>query len=173
MRELFIQTERIRFSKWSDDDLTFATQLWGDSEVTRFICATGMFTEQAIIERLKTEIQNDNLYHVQYWPLFELSTGKFIGCCGLRPFKSENRCYEIGFHLCKEFWGMGYAWEAANATIAYGFNTLKADKLYAGHHPYNEASKKLLTKLGFQYRGNNFYEPTGLYHPSYELKAKE
>lgn len=38
-----------------------------------------------------------------------------------------------------------------------------------GHHPENEASRKILTKLGFKYLEKKYYEPTGLYHPSYEL----
>ena len=170
MRELFMKTPRLGFSKWKDADLNLAARLWGDREVARFLCAAGEFTEQEILKRLKTEIQNDALFHIQYWPLFELSTGNFIGCCGLRPFQSETQAYEIGFHLCKECWGMGYAYEAANAVIAYNFNVLKADKLYAGHHPNNGASRKLLMKLGFQYVGDEYYEPTRLYHPSYILK---
>lgn len=64
---------------------------------------------------------------------------------------------------------MGYASEAAKAVIDYSFENLKADKLYAGHHPKNEASKRLLTRLGFHYIGKKYYEPTGLYHLSYEL----
>ncbi len=169
MREFFMKTKRIGFSKWNNADLDLATQLWGDKEVTRFICATGVFTEQDIINRLRTEIHNDKLFHIQYWPIFELSTEELIGCCGIRPFDSEIHSYEIGFHLRKKYWGMGYASEAAKAAIDYSFSDLKADKLYAGHHPQNEVSKKLLTKLGFQFIGNNFYKPTGLYHPSYEL----
>lgn len=105
MREWFMKTERIGFSKWNDTDLALAIQLWGDSEVTHFIGASGKFTEQEIIERLKTEIQNEKLFYIQYWPIFELSTEEFIGCCGLRPFKSENQSYEIGFHLRKKYWG--------------------------------------------------------------------
>lgn len=169
MREFFMKTKRVGFSKWNYSDLNLATQLWGDREVTRFICATGMFTKQDIIHRLETEIQNDKLFQIQYWPIIELSTEQLVGCCGIRPFDSEMRSYEIGFHLRKKCWGMGYASEAAKAVIAYSFDALKADKLYAGHHPQNKASKKLLTKLGFQYIGNNYYEPTGLYHLSYEL----
>lgn len=169
MREFFIKTNRIGFSKWNDSDLNLATQLWGDKEVTRFICATGIFTKQDILDRLETEIQNDKLFYIQYWPIFELSTEELIGCCGIRPFDSEARSYEIGFHLRKKYWGMGYASEAAKAVIDYSFDALKADKLYAGHHPQNEASKRLLTKLGFQYIGKNYYKPTGLYHPSYKL----
>lgn len=53
--------------------------------------------------------------------------------------------------------------------IEYAFTELNAVKLYAGHHPHNIGSRKLLVRLGFQYIGDNFYEPTGLYHPSYEM----
>ena len=169
MRALFMKTKRIGFSKWNDCDLNLAALLWGDKEVTRFICATGIFTKQDIINRLETEIQNDKLFQIQYWPIFELLTEDLIGCCGVRPFAPETRSYEIGFHLRKKYRGRGYASEAAKAVIGYSFDTLKADKLYAGHHPKNEASKKILNKLGFQYIGENYYEPTGLYHPSYEL----
>jgi len=167
LRDFFIKTKRIGFSKWNEIDLNLAIQLWGDKEVTRFICSTGIFTKEDIIHRLETEFQNEKLFQIQYWPIFELSTMELIGCCGIRPF---DRCsYEIGSHLRKIYWGMGYASEAAKAVIDYSFDVLKADKLYAGHHPQNGASKKLLSKLGFQYIEEKFYEPTGLYHPSYEL----
>ena len=169
MQEYFIKTKRIGFSNWNAADLDLAAQLWGEKEVTRFICATGKFTQQDIIHRLDTEIHNDEVFHIQYWPIFELVTGELIGCCGIRPFKAETHSYELGFHLRKKYWGMGYASEAAKVVIDYSFTILGADKLYAGHHPKNKASEKLLLKLGFQYIGKNFYEPTGLYHPSYEL----
>lgn len=99
--------------------------------------------------------------------VFELATNDLIGCCGLRPYKINE--YAIGFHLRPEFWRHGYAAEAANAVIEYAFTVLKAEKLFAGHNPNNIKSRKLLEKLGF-YIGDEFYEPTGLYHPSYELK---
>ncbi|WP_278245234.1 GNAT family N-acetyltransferase [Clostridium sulfidigenes] len=92
-----------------------------------------------------------------------MTTGEFIGCCGVRPFKSKQHSYEIGFHLRKRYWGQGYAHEAAKTVINYCFSKLNADKLFAGHHPQNVGSKKLLVRLGFEYIGDNFYEPTGLY----------
>jgi len=98
MREIFMKTKRIAFSKWDDSDLNLATQLWGDKEVTRFICAAGIFTKQDILHRLETEIQNDKLFQIQYWPVFALSTEELIGCCGIRPFDSETRSYEIGLY---------------------------------------------------------------------------
>lgn len=168
-KEYFMKTENIGFSYWKDTDLELAIQLWGEKDVTRFICATGEFTQQNILDRLSAEINNIRKYQVQYWPIFDLKTGELIGCCGLRLFKSEQHSYEIGFHLRKLYWGQGYAFEAATRVIQYAFTELNAVKLYAGHHPENIGSKKLLTRLGFQYIGDDFYEPTGLYHSSYEL----
>jgi len=167
-RKFFLKTDRIGFSKWVQNDIELAKLLWGNPDVTRYICASGIFNMEDIEYRLSTEIFNDSVYKVQYWPIFELVTTDLIGCCGLRPHK-ENE-YEMGFHLRPEFWGKGYAKEAADAIINYAFSVLKAQKLFAGHNPNNIASQKVLSKLGFSYVRDEFYEPTGLFHPSYELK---
>lgn len=167
-RDYFLQTERIGFSKWRNSDIGLAKLLWGNPEVTRFICAAGKFSEKDIVDRLDREVYNDKKYQVQYWPVFQLSSNEFIGCCGLRPRVEIE--YEIGFHFRPEFWGQRYASEAANAVIDYAFRVLKADKLFAGHNPNNVASRKTILRLGFAYIGDEFYEPTGLQHPSYELK---
>lgn len=55
------------------------------------------------------------------------------------------------------------------AVITHAFTTLHAAALFAGHHPHNKASQKVLQKLGFTYLADEFYAPTGLYHPSYQL----
>lgn len=166
-RKYFLKTNRIGFSKWQEDDIKLAELLWGDSNVTKYICASGCFSADDIAMRLAKEIENNIEHHVQYWPIFELETNELIGCCGLRPYSDGK--YEIGFHLRPEFWRQGYAVEAANTVIDYAFNVLNAAGLFAGHNPNNTASKKVLEKLGFSFIGNEFYEPTGLYHPSYEL----
>ena len=168
IRNFFLTTNRIGFSKWQKSDMNLAELLWGNPDVTRFICASGKFSEDDISARLEKEISNEKEYHVQYWPIFSLSSKSLIGCCGLRPYRGNT--YEIGFHLRPQFWGKGYAMEAATAVIDYAFSILKAEALFAGHNPNNIASSKVLLKLGFHYVGDEFYEPTGLYHPSYELK---
>lgn len=167
-RDYFLTTSRIGFSEWKKDDIRLAEMLWGDADVTKFICADGRFSKEDIASRLDKEIENNISFGVQYWPIFELTSNELIGCCGLRPYKDSK--YEIGFHLRPKFWRQGYAKEAAQAVIKYAFSVLKADGLFAGHNPNNTASSKVLHKLGFQYVGDEFYEPTGLYHPSYELK---
>ena len=108
---------------------------------------------------------------MQYWPIFDLKSEECVGVCGLRPHGSNS--YELGFHLRPAYWHQGYAAEAGRAAIGYAFETLHADSIFAGHHPDNIASKKVLQRLGFEETGKEYYKPTGLYHPSYILKQKE
>ena len=169
MRAFFMMTNRIGFSKWTKDDPALAELLWGDADVTRFICAAGRFSQRDIQDRLNLEVRNDAFHHVQYWPIFDRKTSELIGCCGLRPCEREAAAYEIGFHLRKKFWGRGLASEAARAVIDHAFSTLHANELRAGHHPENAASRKLLSNLGFRYVRDEYYAPTGLNHPSYRL----
>ena len=165
-RHYLMKTERIGFSIWQESDLLLAKILWSNPQVTKYIYAHGIMNENDIENRLHTEIENERNDHVQYWPIFELSTEQLMGCCGLRKHDSY---YEIGFHLLPQFWHQGFAFEAANAVINYAFSTLKTKALFAGHHPDNNASQRLLKKLHFEYIKDEYYQPTGLYHPSYIL----
>lgn len=91
-----------------------------------------------------------------------------MGVCGFRPTKKSGEL-EFGIHLLPKFWHKGLATEAAQAIITYAFTSLKINSIVAGHNPQNNASKKLLTKLGFKFVRNEYYSPTGLNHPTYVL----
>lgn len=167
MHNYFMETERLGFSNWRSDDHKLAIALWGDSLVTKYISGTGVFTKQQIAERLYSEIEQQEKHGIQYWPVFDKLLDAFIGCCGLRPYDTNKAIYELGFHLKSDYWGKGYGIEAASAAINYAYTALKANGLFAGHNPQNEASAKMLEKLGFAYSHDEFYSPTGLNHPSY------
>jgi ribosomal-protein-alanine N-acetyltransferase len=166
-RDYFLTSERLGFGLWSTSDLMLAHQLWANAEVTSLI--GGPFTDEQIEQRLNREIASMSAYNVQYWPIFLLESDQFAGCAGLRPYKVDQKIYELGFHLLPEFWGRGLAQEAGRAVIAFAFERLAAEALFAGHHPANSASRRVLTKLGFQFTHEEFYPPTGLKHPSYML----
>ena len=167
----FLRSERLGFRSWSDADIDLAMGVWGDPEVTRLI--GGPFSRTQVWERLSREIATMQSHGVQYWPIFLLLTDRHVGCCGLRPYKSEEGIYEIGVHLRRPYWGQGYAPEATRAVMEYGYNILGVKALFAGHNPANVASRRVLEKLGFRYTHDEFYPPTGLHHPSYLLTAEE
>lgn len=167
----FLQTKRLGFRLWTEDDFDLALNLWGNNTITELI--GGPFTVEKIQERLLNEIKTMKMYNVQYWPIFLLETGEHIGCCGFRPYQNEKNMFELGFHILPKFWRQGFAREAASAAISYIFDNSNTNKIFAGHHPKNAASRKLLEQLRFQYTDDNYYPPTGLQHPSYILTKEQ
>ena len=168
--DYFLRSSRLGFRQWREDDLALAESLWGDARVTGLF--GGPFTPAKVRERLTDEIAHQRDHGMQLWPVFLLEDGRHTGCCGLRPYRPEERISELGYHLRPEFWGLGLASEAATAVIAYAFSRLGADALFAGHHPANEASRRVLLKLGFAYTGDAIYAPSGMLEPTYLLRPQ-
>src|SRR5690606_3553265 len=85
--------------------------------------------------------------------VLEKSTGNFIGLAGLKwhdeTINGHSRFCELGYRLLPEYWGRGYATEAAQAACDHGLSVLKLPKVYAFAHPDNHASCNVLVKLGF------------------------
>lgn len=135
--------------------------------MTRYL--GGPFTPAQVRDRLAREIALQQTFGFQYWPIFLREDDAFVGCAGLRPYRVEERIPELGFHLRPEFWGRGLALEAAAAVIGHAFTALAAKALFAGHFPGNEASGRVLRKLGFAFAGMKIYPPTGVLEPSYLL----
>ena len=102
--EYFLFSERLGFRHWREDDFDLAWGLWGDLAVTRLIDARGQLTDEQVRQKLQKELATEAAYGVQYWPIFLLSTGEPIGCCGLRPYDLEEKIYEIGFHIRSKQW---------------------------------------------------------------------
>lgn len=169
IRENFLSSERLCFGFWRESDIDLAWELFGDSDITKYV--GGPFSRAQVLERIRSEMSSRECIGVQYWPLFRRDDGEFVGCCGLKSCP-EPGCYEMGFYIKPSMQGKGYAWEAACRVIEYAFSKIGAKALFAGHSPHNEASRLLLGKLGFVYTSDVFYPPTGLMHPLYRLDQK-
>jgi len=187
LADYFLTTERLGFRCWRESDLPLAMDLWGDAEVSAMI--GGPFTPEQVRARLGLEIARMADAGMQYWPIFLLDGDTFAGCTGLRPKLLEEAqiphlkldgkktareagVLELGYLLKREHRERGLANEASRAVIRYGFDVLDADAIFAGHHPANEPSKRVLLKLGFAYADEEFYPPSGLMEPTYLLHRR-
>ena len=98
-------------------------------------------------------------------------TKEVIGWAGLKFITEEDNghinFYDIGYRLREEFWGKGYAHEAAVKWLDYAFNTIKAPAVYASAHIDNIGSNKILKKIGMQQNGQFLWN--GLTCNWYEL----
>jgi len=186
--QYFHRSTRLGFRWWTDDDFTLAGDLWSDPRVTRFL--GGPWSDDQIKQRFARERENHKSHQIQYWPIFLLATADHVGCCGLKPYdigkfpehvrrevaNTDARAFvlELGFHLRESHWGQGYAEEAAQAVIRYAFTEIDPapSALFAGHHPENTASRRVLQNLGFQYSHDEHFPPSGLMHRGYVLKPE-
>ena len=80
--------------------------------------------------------------------------GRLIGNCGLRMQGVETRQAELGYELDPEYWGRGYATEAAGAMVIFGFKDLNLDRIWATCLSENTASARVLEKLGLRQEGH-------------------
>lgn len=79
--------------------------------------------------------------------------GQLIGNCGIRKPGAGAQQAEIGYELAPDFWGHGYATEAARAILAFGFDELRLHRVSACCLAENSASAHVLEKLGLQIEG--------------------
>lgn len=97
-----------------------------------------------------------------------------IGFSGLKFRANEENgfadFYDIGYRFSEEYWGNGYAKEAAFAWMDYGFKQLKLEIIHACAEAENVASNHLLKHLGFQF--TNSYLVNEVLHNWYKLENK-
>ena len=78
---------------------------------------------------------------------------QLIGTIGLRDIDREHCQAEMGFWIGVDWWGRGYATEAARAVIQFGFETYGLNRIYAHHMLRNPASGRVLEKSGMTSEG--------------------
>jgi ribosomal-protein-alanine N-acetyltransferase len=84
--------------------------------------------------------------------IFIQNEDRLCGGIGLHLAPEHNRA-ELGYWLGLPFWGHGYATEAARAVVEYGFDKLKLNRIFASHFSGNDASGRVLQKLGMKPEG--------------------
>ncbi len=78
--------------------------------------------------------------------------GRQIGGIGLTVDAQHQRA-ELGYWLGVNYWGQGFATEAAREMLRYGFEDLALNRIFASHFKQNPASGRILVKLGMSYEG--------------------
>lgn len=76
---------------------------------------------------------------------------KVIGNCGIRKIKPELPEASLGYEIASDYWGKGYATEAASTMIKFGFEELKLQRIYGWCIAENLASARVMEKVGMQF----------------------
>ncbi|WP_454883734.1 GNAT family N-acetyltransferase [Sphingomonas oryzagri] len=170
-----ISTERLTLRPWRDDDhIPFAAM--GRSPAVMEHLGDLMDDEQ-VAAAIARQQGFQALHGYCFWAIERPEDGTFLGFCGLKPgtVGPIDREVEIGWRLREDVWGQGYAREAAQASIEWGWANLDTPRIMAITTPANTASWGLMIRLGMIRRpeldfGHPQFEAG---HPLYEHIAYE
>jgi RimJ/RimL family protein N-acetyltransferase len=143
------ETERLVLKKFNVADAQGFYELNLDPEVIRY---TGdmSFASVAEAETFIRNYDHYDRYGFGRWSVSVKDTGNFIGFCGLN-YRAAMGEVDLGFRLCRNQWGKGYATEAAHSSLWHGFYTYGLEKIVARAMKDNLASQRVICKLGMSY----------------------
>jgi len=145
-----IQTERLDFRFYRDEDFEFLYSMLSDPDVVRYIGNGQTRTREGAMEFLYwiyRSYREDPDFGLRV--LVRKSDGQPIGHAGLVRQTVEGQPeLEIGYWIAKEYWGQGYAKEAANGLRYYGTHYLAKKRFISLIQPGNIASQKVAESIG-------------------------
>ncbi|MBU0914597.1 MAG: GNAT family N-acetyltransferase [Gammaproteobacteria bacterium] len=149
---MICKTARLTLRELQLSDATFALRLYNDPSFLQHIGDKGVRTVEDAENNLQQGAIASYAQHGYGMWLVENQQGQSMGMCGLikRDFLTET---DLGYAYLPEFFGQGYAYEAAAAVLAYAAEHTALKTVVAIVSPDNLPSKSLLQKLGFAQDG--------------------
>ena len=145
-----LHTERLILAEITWDDLDDIHRLHCVPEVDEYntLGIPASLEETREIMQPFIEAGNQHSQAKYCWRIDEKASGKCIGLAGMILSNDRFRLGEIFYKLFPEYWGRGYATEVARKLIIVGFEDLKLHKIEAGTDIENQASVRVLEKVG-------------------------
>ena len=149
-----LETQRLILRPLTPQDAPALSRLAGRREIAdTTISITHPYSEEQARQWIA---ETANLFAKGKSAVFGLQLkreGNLVGAAGLRDIDAEHSLAELGFWVAVECWGQGYATEAARAVVAFGFEQLGLNRIYAHHMVRNPASGRVLAKIGMHQEG--------------------
>ena len=136
-------------------------ELDSDPEVHKYLGNNPFKNRSQSEEIINTVIEQYQEFGIGRWAMVNKQTNEFMGWSGLKlntvTLNGHSNFFDIGYRIIRRFWGKGYATESSFASLDYGFNVLKLDTIYGITEKGNEASHRVLLKIGLNYI-EDFYD---------------
>ncbi|MGI2328287.1 GNAT family N-acetyltransferase [Planococcus sp. YIM B11945] len=147
---MIIQTDRLELRPYKDEDFEFLYSLFSDPDVVRFIGNGQTRDREGAMEFLywiyRSYKTDPNL---GLRVLVRKKDRKLVGHAGLvKQTINGAEELEIGYWIAKDYWGQGYATEAAKALKEYGTRRLGKERFISLIQPGNLASRKVAERIG-------------------------
>ena len=164
-----LETERLILREITGEDAEAVFSTFSNDEVIRY------YGQEAFVNIGEAEKIID-IFASNYvekrgirWGIQRKGDQEIIGTIGFHGWSSKHKRAEIGYEIHSEHWRKGYTHEALLKVISYGFEEMELTRIGAVVFTQNEASNRLLTKIGFQNEGllKDYMYQNGKPHDTY------
>jgi ribosomal-protein-alanine N-acetyltransferase len=143
-----LRTDRLVLRRWREEDRPLFAKINADPRVMEYYPSTLTTDESnALVDRIEARFADG----IGLWAVEVPAQTAFIGYVGLAPatFTAQfTPAVEVGWRLAHEYWGHGYAPEAAQAALADGFERLGLEEIVSFTARINVRSRRVMEKLG-------------------------
>jgi RimJ/RimL family protein N-acetyltransferase len=144
-----IETDRLRLTPLSVGDLdSWHRQIFSDPKVTRYLPVRKPIPRDDAVERLASLVESWQTRGFGVWAVRDKASNRLAGHSGFVTPEAPDRI-ELIYALGRDWWGRGFATEAAAACLRHGFEDLHFKEITALAFPENEPSIRIMLRLGF------------------------
>lgn len=169
-----LETERLILRELEQTDFGDLCLILQDESV--MTAYEGAFSGAEVQEWLNRQRSRYEVDGFGLWAVLSKGSGIFLGQCGLTMQDcGGKRVVEVGYLFKRQYWGRGYATEAARACKRYAFDTLGCAEVYSIIRDTNLASQRVAERNGMTRRGSfvKHYRGVDMPHYVYSVTREE
>lgn len=146
---MMIETERLILREYSEKDFSALYEIMSDPETMKHYPAP--FDEKRTRDWISWNLENYRTYGFGLWAIVLKENGEFIGDCGITMQNIDgNLLPEIGYHVHKKYWRLGFGKESAGACRDWFFNNTEYDAVYSYMKYTNVESYRTAMAIGMK-----------------------
>ena len=159
-----IETDRLYLRQWQASDFEIFAEINANPEVMAYFPKLLPKSVSDIIAKKCQQLIAD-----KGWGLWAVGLKNgvekrdaFIGFVGLNETHADMSfapAVEIAWRLHKDYWGQGYATEAARAALEFAFTELALTEVVSFTAVINKRSQLIMQRIGMTNTQDNFYHP--------------
>ena len=145
------ETSRLRMRQWRESDRAPFAAMNADPAVMEFFASPpSPAASDASIDAWQAQFAARGWSN---WAVELRESSQFIGFTGLsvpRRTFSFSPCVEVGWRLARQFWGRGFATEAARAALRVAFERLSLSEIVSFTAVGNVRSRAVMERIGMR-----------------------
>jgi RimJ/RimL family protein N-acetyltransferase len=160
MEHLVIGTKRLLLKPCGLRDVAFLYRLWNDADVRKWFWDGARVSHAKVKEAVAASVSCFSLRGLGLWTVRSIDAANLVGAVGFlthdHPFfdsdvlEQREDMFELFYSILPDFRGRGYATEASEAILRFGFEVVGLNRVVAIADGPNVASVRVLQKVGMK-----------------------